>query len=379
MEKKELELGNIFFIAGYHILLCIFLPIYIIRHGFPATFFTLSMILAYIAGIAITGGYHRLFSHQTYKTNRTIEYIMLFFGTLATQGSALKWACDHRRHHAFIDSDQDPYSIKKGFWHAHVLWMFRKGDPIDPKIVPDLLKKPHVVFQHRYYVPLMFLGNIGLTLFFGALLHNYFASFVFIFLVRLFTLHHFTWFINSLAHLWGTQNYSKEHSAVDNYILCLLTFGEGYHNYHHTFTNDYRNGIKWYHYDPTKWLIWTLSKVGLAYDLKKATEEVIWRRLIEEHKKELKARINQSIFEKKELWNSYLDERSAALQKRVAELQEVAKSYKKYSKEKRKQLQKEITLLKKSLKEEWRSWNALISCLNQTLKAQHNLQVIHGT
>ena len=95
-------------------------------------------------------------------------------------------------------------------------------------------------------------------------------------------LHHFTWFINSLAHYWGHQNYSTEHSAVDNYIICLLTFGEGYHNYHHTFAYDYRNGIRWYHFDPTKWLIWMLHKLGLARDLKVVNNARIAEQMIKE-------------------------------------------------------------------------------------------------
>ena len=102
---------------------------------------------------------------------------------------------------------------------------------------------------------------------------------------RLMVSHHLTWFINSLAHYWGEQTYSKEHSAVDNFVIAILTVGEGYHNFHHTFPADYRNGVRWYHFDPTKWTIWILSKVGLAADLRRFDSFRIKRRLLTEDRR----------------------------------------------------------------------------------------------
>src|SRR5206468_2641426 len=139
----------------------------------------------------------------------------------------------------------------------------------DPKVVPDLMKNRLVMFQDRFIGTWMILSNAIAFLLVGWLLNDFLGAFVISLWTRLFTLHHFTWFINSLAHTWGDKPFSQEQSAVDNYIISLLTFGEGYHNYHHTFANDYRNGIRWYHFDPTKWLIWSLHKLGLAFDLKR--------------------------------------------------------------------------------------------------------------
>lgn len=376
MKTKKYDWGNILFLGGYHLLLLILLPIYLFTFGFPLKLFVISFILVHIAGIAITAGYHRLFSHQAYKAHPIAQWIFLFWGTVATQGSALKWCYDHRKHHAFIDQDEDPYTIKKGFWYAHFLWMMKKADPIDPKVVPDLMKNRAIMFQHRHYVPLMLLSNALVILFFGALFHNYFGAFVFTGLVRMFLLHHFTWFINSLAHTWGTQNYSREHSAVDNYILCVLTFGEGYHNYHHTFANDYRNGIRWYHYDPTKWVILLLAKLGLAKDLRKASDQIISRKLIEEHKRELKERLMSSYLQHKEKIIEKLEEHAARLQEKVGAAQLAMHNYqeskKQQGKEKLIQLRHEIKRLKKNLDAEWRQWDHFVDYLHQTLAKSHH-------
>jgi stearoyl-CoA desaturase (delta-9 desaturase) len=184
-----------------------------------------------------------------------------------------------------VDTDEDPYSIKKGFWYAHILWMFEKTKPLDLKRVPDLTSNPLVMFQHRYYGLLCFGGNIVLCGLLGWLHADLLGAFVLAWWTRLLVSHHLTWFVNSLAHTWGEQTYSREQSAVDNYILAFLTVGEGYHNYHHTFAADYRNGHRWYHFDPTKWTIWTLSKLGQSWDLTRYSPYKVRRRLLQEDKK----------------------------------------------------------------------------------------------
>lgn len=138
------------FIVGYHLALCIGLPFYFVHHHPSWGICVMTAVLVYASGLSVTAGYHRLYSHSTYKTNRFVEAVLLFFSTVATQGSALKWASDHRKHHAYVDSDRDPYSIKKGFLYAHFLWLFEKAEPIDPKVVADLLKNRLIRFQHRF-------------------------------------------------------------------------------------------------------------------------------------------------------------------------------------------------------------------------------------
>ena len=317
--------------------------------------------------MSITAGYHRFYSHQSYKvTNKWIEAALLFFGSMATQGSALRWCHDHRLHHAHIDTEEDPYSVKKGFWYAHLFWMFKKQPPIEKKIIADLYKNKMLVFQDKHYVFCMLFANILPALIVGWLIGDFFGAFLFSWLFRLFFLHHSTWFINSLAHYWGHQNYSREHSAVDNYIICLLTFGEGYHNYHHTFANDYRNGIRWYHFDPTKWLIWTLGKLGFAEGLRKTQESRINRQLILNHKKELLEKLRSSLSTKRHDLEEKVSACADALVNKIGEITQLIEKYKEfkedkiaYSEERVKQLYKEIKNLKKSLKIDWKELHAL--------------------
>ncbi len=360
--KPAIDYGIASFIIGYHLALLIGLPLYFMYDS-PSWGICLSAgILLYVTGLSVTAGYHRLYAHSTYKTNKWMEAIFLFFATMATQGSALKWACDHRRHHAFVDTDRDPYSIKKGFWHAHVFWLFRKTDPIDKKIVADLCKNRLVAFQHRFYVPLMFLTNTLAFLFVGYLCNDYLGAFIFTWWVRLFFLHHLTWFINSLAHTWGAQAFSQEHSAVDNYVISLLTFGEGYHNYHHTFANDYRNGIRWFHFDPTKWVIWLLSKCRLAYGLRKISHLHIKEKLVIERKNELVEKIKHYWFINKTLVEEVAEKITADILAKFSKINQLliqCKSYKSEGEPNRDVLDKltrEIKALKKSLKSDWKRW-----------------------
>ena len=137
------------------------------------------------------------------------------------------------------------------------------------KNAADLLNDPLVMFQHKYYIRLVLATNIGLTALIGWAVGDILGVMLMAGLVRLVLNHHCTFFINSLAHMFGTQPYTDENTARDNPWLALLTWGEGYHNYHHIFQYDYRNGVKWWQFDPTKWLILVLSKVGLTYNLKR--------------------------------------------------------------------------------------------------------------
>jgi stearoyl-CoA desaturase (delta-9 desaturase) len=361
---KDMNLTSFFFITGYHIILLTLLPVYLIFFTPSALLLGLSLLLFVLSGLSITAGYHRLFSHSTYKTNRVIEFIMLFFGTMATQGSALRWSYDHRRHHAHIDQEDDPYSVTRGFWHAHILWMFKKETPMTHlSTISDLSRNPLLKFQDKYYVVLM----VGVNIFATALVYlatgDLFGSFLFSWVLRQFLSHHSTWFINSLAHYWGHQNYSTEHSAMDNYIMCFLTFGEGYHNYHHTFANDYRNGIKWYHFDPTKWLIWSLSKLGLAYNLRKSKETKVLSLMIKEHKEALQERIKLSFLEKKTEAIDKVTKVTDSLGEKLTNLQAILKQYKDAKKDKIvssteniKRLGREVKALKKSFKKDWKEW-----------------------
>ena len=283
------------FIGGYHLALLIGLPLFFLYGSFSWPIIIATLALWFATGVSVTAGYHRLYSHQAYKAHWLIEGILLFLGGMSVQGSAYSWSHDHRMHHAYADTDRDPYTVKDGIWHAHIWWLFKKLPKVDPRVVRDLERNPMVMNQHRYYVLWMVVPNLMATLFMGWFTGAYLTSFLFVWGVRMFLCHHCTWFINSLAHYWGTRTFSKEQSAVDNFFLSVLTFGEGYHNYHHTFARDYRNGVRWYHFDPTKWLIWLLSKVGLTSSLARTPANRINEKMVIEQKADLLDRIRGSL------------------------------------------------------------------------------------
>ena len=202
----------------------------------------------------------------------------MIFGTMAIQNSILVWASGHRTHHRHIDDvDHDPYSAKRGFWFSHIGWMLRQYESgrDDFRNAPDLLNDKIVMFQHNHYLKLVLLTNFGIPALIGYLTGDLLGVLLLGGLLRLVWSHHTTFFINSLAHMWGTRPYTDENTARDNPVLALLTYGEGYHNYHHIFQYDYRNGIQWYQFDPTKWMIFALSWVGLTRNLKRCPEFAI--------------------------------------------------------------------------------------------------------
>jgi len=359
--SKPYNWGPVIFLIVFHLALITLLPYYLYYHTFSISLFVTAFVLLYATGMSITGGYHRHYSHRSYRTNQFVEFVLLFLGSMTAQGSALRWAFDHRLHHANVDTDDDPYTITKGFWYAHCLWIQEKPRVIDPKVVADLLKNKLVVFQHTYYKPCMIVTNVLTILFFGWLFNDYLGAFVVIFLLRLIVLLHFTWFINSLAHTWGEKPFSQELTAVDNYFLSMLTFGEGYHNYHHTFANDYRNGIHWFHFDPTKWMIWTLSKLGLATGLKRMDAATIQKRIVIESKNLLLNQIKEACCSKKDELEKVIHETSDRIVAKIAQFNELKEQYMQSKQAKAckslvKELKGELNELKKSIQHDWNEW-----------------------
>lgn len=227
--------------------------------------------------LALTSGYHRLFAHPTYRASAVLRVFHLLFGAGSAQASALYWASDHRVHHARVDEDEDPYSIRKGFWWAHMGWLLYRVPALDLENVKDLKADPLIRFQHRFYVILMLAVGFALPAAIATSWGDPIGGLLIAGFLRLMVQYQATFCINSVAHSVGRQPYSTSTSARDHWISALLTMGEGYHNYHHRFPGDYRNGIRWYHFDPSKWLLWTLSKLRLASELKRAPSEMVDR------------------------------------------------------------------------------------------------------
>jgi stearoyl-CoA desaturase (delta-9 desaturase) len=259
-------------------------PWYGFTHGYSLATVLCTLFLVAANGMSITAGYHRLWSHRAYESHWLVRLPLLVFGTMAIQNSVLVWSANHRVHHRFCDdNDVDPYSAGRGFWYSHIGWMLRNYPSATPdfNLVKDLERDPMLRFQHQYYLPLVLLTNLGIPIALGLYFGDFWGMLLLAGVTRLVISHHVTFFINSLAHMWGTQPYNDRNSAKDNPVLAFLTYGEGYHNFHHHFLHDYRNAIRWWQWDPTKWFIWALSKFGLTHSLRRTPDVTIQRAVVE--------------------------------------------------------------------------------------------------
>jgi stearoyl-CoA desaturase (delta-9 desaturase) len=259
-------------------------PWYGITHGYHAAAWVWFTLFLGANGMAITCGYHRLFAHCTYEAHPILKVAYLLFGSMALQNSALNWAAGHRVHHRYIDDpERDPYCARRGFWFSHIGWMLRSypsGEP-DFSVVRDLQRDPMVMWQHNHYLFAALSTNFGLPLLVGYLSGDVWGVFLLAGVLRLVVSHHFTFFINSLAHMWGSQPYTDDNTARDNPVVALLTYGEGYHNFHHMFAHDYRNGLRWWQWDPSKWFISSMRMFGLTRNLKRVPWFKIQRALLD--------------------------------------------------------------------------------------------------
>jgi stearoyl-CoA desaturase (delta-9 desaturase) len=274
--RAQINWHNIVVLAVFHLLAAAAI-VYMATVKFSWWTLGLGVLWFVFCGLSITGGYHRLFAHPTYRATWPVRLFYLLFGAASLQHSALKWSADHREHHAETDhDDDDPYSISKGFFWAHMGWLFyKRKKPIQYERVVDLEKDPLVMLQHRFYVPMAIIGGLVIPGLLGLLWGDWLGAMLVAGPLRLVFQWHMTWSINSVAHTIGTQPYSTADSARDSWVTALVTLGEGYHNYHHRFPADYRNGVRWFHFDPTKWIVFGMSKVGLVSDLKRIPKQVI--------------------------------------------------------------------------------------------------------
>ncbi|MCB1706677.1 MAG: fatty acid desaturase [Halioglobus sp.] len=282
--KPPLNMVNVIIFAGLPVAALILVPLWGVYHGYDSFQWLWALAFLYLNGLSITGGYHRLWSHRAYEASPVLKWFFALWGAGALQNSILIWASDHRRHHRHVDDNElDPYSAGRGLWFSHMGWMLRnyKSNDQDFSNARDLLRDPVVVWQDKHYVALTLLMNLGLPLMLGIWHGDIIGTVLLVGLLRLVVNHHVTFFINSLAHFWGSRPYTETNSARDNGFLAFLTYGEGYHNYHHIFQADYRNGIRWWQWDPTKWMIALCSRVGLARNLNRVPDFKIQRAILD--------------------------------------------------------------------------------------------------
>lgn len=234
-----------------------------------------------LCGLSITAGYHRLFSHRAYQASAPVRAALLAFGAAAWERSALDWCRQHRVHHRYTDEDADPYSVRHGFWWAHIGWVISQGTAL-PEVPPqtrDLESDVLVRLQARLWMPLAVVVGGLLPAAIGALWSDVLGAFLVAGCLRIVVMWHATYSVNSFAHRFGKRTYSVDDSPRDNPWVALAALGEGYHSFHHRFQADYRNGVRWFHFDPTKWLIWTLCRLRLVRRLKRVPmRKIRWAR-----------------------------------------------------------------------------------------------------
>ena len=229
------------------------------------------LIASYVIRMfAITAGYHRYFSHRTFKLNRFNQFILAFMAQTSAQKGVLWWASHHRNHHRFSDQDEDVHSpITKGFWYSHVGWILSEAhESYQKQNIQDFEKYPELRWlNHYHWVCPVALGLgtfiLGYVTGLGA-----WTTLLWLFIVPTVLLFHGTFTINSLCHLWGSVRFSTQDGSRNNFLLAFLTLGEGWHNNHHHFQNGCRQGIRWWEWDPTFYILKALSWLTIVRDIR---------------------------------------------------------------------------------------------------------------
>jgi stearoyl-CoA desaturase (delta-9 desaturase) len=320
VQRPAINWLNLVFLLGTLLVALVGTPWYLYQFGLGWPETVTFLVLWFFVGLSVTAGYHRLFSHKTYQASWPVRLFFLIFGAGALENSVIEWSADHRVHHAHVDEERDPYNITKGFWWAHMGWIFFEAEAPPRSVVRDLEEDPLVVWQDRYYKWIGLGVALGIPLVVGLLTGRVLGCLLIGGVLRIVVSHHGTFFINSLCHMVGRQPYSREHSARDSPIMAVLAFGEGYHNYHHSFPFDYRNGVKVWQFDPAKWTIWTLSRLGLARDLRRAPEAAVLKAKIEVQFEHAKERLQQVVHDFREHQEARLHDAYASLQTALHDL-----------------------------------------------------------
>jgi stearoyl-CoA desaturase (delta-9 desaturase) len=234
-----------------------------------------------LTALGITVGFHRLFTHRSFETNRVVQVILAALGSMAVQGPLLKWVALHRRHHQHSDQPDDPHSphlhgpgvlgLLRGLWHAHLGWVF-KPDPADwPRYVKDLCQDGPLRLASALFPVWVALGLLLPTVLGGLLTGTWAGALLGLLwggLARIFLVHHVTWSINSVCHLWGRQPFPAHDHSRNNCLFGILGLGEGWHNNHHAFPTSARHGLRWWQLDVSYWVIRALALLRLAWKVR---------------------------------------------------------------------------------------------------------------
>jgi stearoyl-CoA desaturase (Delta-9 desaturase) len=256
--------------------------------GFGWTSLGLLIGFYLITGLGITVGFHRFFTHKSFDTSRVMKWVLGISGSMACEGSILYWVATHRSHHQHSDSEDDPHSphhhgegvwaMIKGAFHAHVGWMLPGEHPNVHRYCPDLARDRDIVTMSRLFPLWVFLGLALPTVLGGVITLSWTGAllgFIWGGLVRVLMVHHITWSINSVCHIWGSRPFNSHDHSRNNLIFGILGFGEGWHNNHHAFPASARHGLRWWEVDTSYMLIKAMSWAGLVSNVKVPTKERI--------------------------------------------------------------------------------------------------------
>ena len=370
---QELRWVSAIFLSGTVISTLVGLPIFLYHFGGQINLWLHGVVFVgmFIAsGLSITLGYHRLFSHLSFKAKWPVRLFTLIFGATAMENSVLEWCSDHRRHHKHTDDDADPYNIQLGFLHAHIGWVvFRPiGGDVPLTNVNDLKADPLVRWQHKWWGVIGIVVGYGLPALIGWLAEGGVGMAAGLLIggaARQVMVHHMTFFINSLCHTLGGQPYSNRCSAKDSWFMSLFTFGEGYHNFHHEFQHDYRNGVKPWQFDPTKWSIRVLEKLGLVSNLRRVPNETIALTEIREKQR----RLDEQLFGHRETICEKAQRLFAEAQEELAAAHEI---WEKSKKEYAHALRQQIDTTKEQLSELQQRLEQSVLELRQAIRDWHN-------
>jgi stearoyl-CoA desaturase (Delta-9 desaturase) len=250
--------------------------------GFSWLHLGLMLAMYTISILGVTIGYHRLFTHRSFRTYTPVRVILAIAGSMAVEGPVIKWVASHRRHHQRSDHEGDPHSphlhgeglggLIKGIWHAHIGWLFSPDSPTIMNGVKDLLADPALRRVDRLFavwVALGLLAPAALGWLVAGTWQGALLGFIWGGLVRVFLVHHVTFSINSICHIWGSRPFRSDDHSTNNALFAILGMGEGWHNNHHAFPTSARHGLHWWQVDVTYWVIKLMSWTGLAWDIRR--------------------------------------------------------------------------------------------------------------
>jgi stearoyl-CoA desaturase (delta-9 desaturase) len=245
-------------------------------------------VMYVVTGLGITVGFHRLFTHRSFKTGKAVRAVLAVLGSAAIEGPVISWVADHRKHHVYSDKPGDPHSphvdhggglrgALRGLLHAHVGWLFihtQRG--LKTRYAPDLLADPIISYVNRTFLLWVLAGLAAPFLLGWAITGSVIGGLTGMLwggAVRMLVLHHATYSINSLCHFFGRRRFATDDESRNLRWLAFFTFGEAYHNNHHAFPTSARHGLSRWSWDPSAWVIWGLEKTGLAWDVVRISPE----------------------------------------------------------------------------------------------------------